>query len=166
MAGLYKGAYTTLDELAMWWLLEGPDGPVMTDMLERAERIKHYAASRVRPSRVRGGVGRFDDNAKSLRDVGEAFIGEASIGDRASAGIVAGASISTSGGVVGIVRFAKRYATWYDQGTRPHQIRARNATVLSFYWAKAGGMVAFPKVNHPGTKPTRFLSDALVAGSG
>lgn len=166
MPSLYRGAFTTLDPLSMHWLLEGSDGPVMGDMLDRAERIKHYAASRVRPSRVRGGVGRFDDAGKSLRDVGEAFIGEAPIGDRSRAGIAAGASTSITGGVVGIVRFPKKYATWYDQGTKPHVIRAKNAPTLVFYWAKVNAVVAFKQVNHPGTKPTHFLSDALVAGSG
>lgn len=161
---LYRGTYTTLDPLAMYFLLDEPGGPVMTDTLERAERIKTYAATRVRPSRVRGGKG--PDGGRGLRDSGDAFIGTAPIGDRASAGIVAGDSVANSGGVVGIVRFEKSYATFVDQGTKPHEIRAKNAPVLSFFWPKVGTMVAFRKVNHPGGKPTNFLSGALVAGSG
>ena len=150
---LYKGAYTTLDPLAMHWMLEGPDGPVMVDTLERGERIKNCAASWVWSSRVRGGPG---SDSKGLRDSGDAFIGAAPTG----------ADTVPGGTVCGVVRFAKSYATFYNDGTRPHQIRAKNAPMLVFYWAKVGHVVAFPKVNHPGTKPTHFLSGALIAGSG
>lgn len=52
-------------------------------------------------------------------------------------------------------------ALWHHEGTRPHVIRARARPRLVFFWQKAGRVVAFKQVNHPGTKPNRFLVKAL-----
>lgn len=42
-----------------------------------------------------------------------------------------------------------------DKGARPHVIRPRRrGGRLVFYWPKAGGTVAFAKVNHPGNRGT------------
>ena len=51
------------------------------------------------------------------------------------------------------------YALWHHEGTRPHVIRPRNARVLRF---QVGGATVFAtRVNHPGTRPNRYLTDAL-----
>lgn len=51
------------------------------------------------------------------------------------------------------------YATYVNDGTRPHVIRPRNAQVLRF---RVGGRIVFArKVDHPGTKPNPFLDRAL-----
>lgn len=52
-------------------------------------------------------------------------------------------------------------AVYHHEGTRPHVIRPRKAKVLAFNWAKAGRVVFFRKVKHPGTRPNRFLLNAL-----
>lgn len=52
------------------------------------------------------------------------------------------------------------YAIWVHEGANPHTIVATNAPALVFYWAKAGGIVAFRSVNHPGNPPNRFLLKA------
>lgn len=53
-----------------------------------------------------------------------------------------------------------RYALFHHEGTRPHVIRPRRAKALRFV---SGGQVIFAsKVNHPGTKPNRFLTTALA----
>jgi hypothetical protein len=47
------------------------------------------------------------------------------------------------------------------------QSRSRKKKVtgrLVFYWAKMGRLVSFPRVNHPGTKPTWFMSLAARKG--
>lgn len=51
---------------------------------------------------------------------------------------------------------------WLEEGTRPHVIEARIAKSLAFYWPKIGGMAYFKRVNHPGTKPYRFMEDTLA----
>jgi hypothetical protein len=52
------------------------------------------------------------------------------------------------------------YAKWHHDGTRPHVIRAKNAKALRFV-NKRGNVVFARSVNHPGTKPNRYLTDNL-----
>lgn len=54
-------------------------------------------------------------------------------------------------------------ALLHHEGTPPHIIRARRAPMLVFYWPKVGQVVAFKKVNHPGTFPNHYLTDPLEA---
>lgn len=51
------------------------------------------------------------------------------------------------------------YALFVHEGTRPHVIQGK--PLLSFFWATTGRIMVLPKVNHPGTKPNRFLTRAL-----
>lgn len=52
------------------------------------------------------------------------------------------------------------YAAAINDGSRPHVIRPRRASVLRF---NVGGRVVFARVvNHPGTKGTHFLDKALA----
>jgi hypothetical protein len=51
---------------------------------------------------------------------------------------------------------------WLDAGTRPHEIAARNAGALFFYWEKLGTNAMFRKVNHPGFAGI-FFKDAALA---
>lgn len=45
-----------------------------------------------------------------------------------------------------------KYATAVHQGSRPHEIRARNPSGnLKFYWTKRQVSFVGPKVNHPGS---------------
>jgi hypothetical protein len=55
-------------------------------------------------------------------------------------------------------------ALWVHEGTEPHQIVGN--PLLVFHWAKLGKVVAFRQVNHPGTKPNRFLVEALTVLNG
>lgn len=50
------------------------------------------------------------------------------------------------------------YAAAVHEGSRPHVIRARNASVLAFKWN--GEQVFFRSVNHPGVKARPFLLNA------
>lgn len=71
------------------------------------------------------------------------------------------------GGVVceiGIFGSGVGRAIWHHEGTEPHPIIGNPRLV--FFWPKAGRVVAFPRVDHPGTKPNRFLTKALPAGKG
>ncbi len=52
------------------------------------------------------------------------------------------------------------HAVLHHEGTEPHRIEPRKrGGVLSFQWK--GERVFFAHVNHPGTKPNRFLTDSL-----
>lgn len=48
----------------------------------------------------------------------------------------------------------------HHEGTRPHVIRPVNHQLLRF---SSGGRIIYTrKVNHPGTKPNRYLADNLI----
>lgn len=65
-------------------------------------------------------------------------------------------------GGVGVRKQDVPYAGFVMYGTRPHVIRCRRpAYALHFYWDKVGSWVFFDRVNHPGTKPNRFLERAM-----
>ncbi|WNM68779.1 hypothetical protein SEA_SOOS_49 [Gordonia phage Soos] len=51
------------------------------------------------------------------------------------------------------------YAAFVHDGTRPHVIKPRNASVLRF--PAGGGIVYAAHVNHPGTRARPFLRNAL-----
>jgi hypothetical protein len=56
------------------------------------------------------------------------------------------------------------YSYFVHEGTAPHTITAKNASVLAFPWANApngSGMAFFKSVQHPGTAPRPFLRDNL-----
>jgi len=51
---------------------------------------------------------------------------------------------------------------WLEEGTKAHDIVARNAKALYFYWDKAGGFVAFHSVHHPGFAGIHYSRDAFA----
>lgn len=59
---------------------------------------------------------------------------------------------------------AANHASFVEDGTRPHIIRARRAKTLAFFSETLNRFVYPKSVNHPGTKPTKFFSRA-VAGA-
>lgn len=57
---------------------------------------------------------------------------------------------------------ATPYAQFVEAGTKPHQIHARSAPYLVFYWPKVGRVVRFTRVNHPGSRPYPFMGPGLL----
>lgn len=55
------------------------------------------------------------------------------------------------------------HAVFVHEGTAPHTIKPRFAKKLVFFWRKAGRVVSFDSVKHPGTKPNPYLVKALRA---
>jgi hypothetical protein len=53
------------------------------------------------------------------------------------------------------------YGLAHHEGTRPHIITPNRAQFLVFRSSKTGGMVYTTSVMHPGTKPNRYLTNAL-----
>lgn len=72
----------------------------------------------------------------------------------------------TSDGVVVEVGSEDPIALLHHEGTEPHVIEARNAPALVFWSDRAGRVVVARSVNHPGTQPNRFLTDALAVLEG
>lgn len=62
------------------------------------------------------------------------------------------------------------YASFVREGTRPHRIVARNASVLRFRWPAGparlrgrDGFYYFRSVNHPGTRANDWYDRALLS---
>jgi hypothetical protein len=65
--------------------------------------------------------------------------------------------VRTRGGKLLRIYNTLEYAAPIDGGAKPHDIPAKNATHLRFYWAKARRWVTTKRVNHPGNKPYKFM---------
>ena len=132
--GLYEGSTVVIDPRKLANFMRSSDGPVLRYMIARGETVKTEARRLV-------GV-----DTGNLRDH------------------ILKRVIEQGGMPVVIVGVENvPYAYWHHQGTEPHVIEARRAPLLVFYWKKVGRVVAFPRVQHPGTKPNPFLVRALEA---
>jgi hypothetical protein len=75
------------------------------------------------------------------------------------AGIVARFAQATNRGAFWEIYSPMPYSRYVEEGTRPHEIRARNAPML--HWVDEGGDHHFAKsVQHPGTAPHVFMGSA------
>lgn len=63
---------------------------------------------------------------------------------------------------VGKVTSQEKYATWVENGTAPHIIRAKNKSVLANVKM---GLVFGKVVHHPGTKPNPFIRRGFEAST-
>lgn len=134
-----------LDPVALAALLRGPNGPVQRRMIEDAELVRQEArrlvgVSRPDPVPRRGPQRR----PGTLRDK------------------IVKRAVSRGGEVVWQVGAEDPIALFHHEGTEPHVIRARRAPRLVFFWPRVGRVVYFRQVNHPGTRPNRFLTNALA----
>lgn len=127
-------SYLVLDARAMNELLRGPHGPVMRHAAENAEKVKREAI-RTAP-RGKGPHG-----------------GQLASHILKRAGMIGGDPVWFVG-VAGVP-----YAGFVSRGTPAHIIRGN--PYLAFHWEKMGVDVVVRSVHHPGTKPNRYLEDAL-----
>ncbi|MBA2686853.1 MAG: HK97 gp10 family phage protein [Gemmatimonadaceae bacterium] len=76
---------------------------------------------------------------------------------------IAARFLSDSGGSVEWeILSPARYSKFIEEGTRPHEIRPKNAQALRFV---VGGRVVFAgKVRHPGTQADPFMGQAYTKG--
>ena len=126
-------------------LLRSPQGPVMRAAIRQGEQVKQEAKREVgvyRPPDAYSAANR-KRRPGTLRD-----------------SIVKRVVQTPTGPAVQVVA-EDEIALWHHEGTRPHTIRARRKPLLVFFWPKAGRVVSFKQVNHPGTEPNRFLTKAL-----
>jgi hypothetical protein len=140
------GTYVVINPTALQHLLQGQDGPVVRDLLRRANRVKDRAQKLVGvydpppagPVRLR--------RPGTLRD-----------------SIVVRLARGGTWGVTAIVGSNDPIALWHHEGTVAHLIVPRRRKWLAFYWKRVGAVVFAKRVNHPGTRPNRYLTDALSA---
>jgi hypothetical protein len=56
------------------------------------------------------------------------------------------------------------YASFVEDGTRPHQIRpGAGKKALKFYWGKFGTPRYYHHVNHPGTEPVKMFAQGAFS---
>jgi hypothetical protein len=133
------------DPVKLAQFLRGPNGPVLRRMIEDGELVKREAQRLVgvyRPPDAYSAANR-RRRPGTLRD---------SIVKRVHAGAQPYVEVGSDDPI----------ALIHHEGTVPHVIRARRAPRLVFFWGKVGKVVAFKSVNHPGTKPNRYLTNALA----
>ena len=66
-----------------------------------------------------------------------------------------------SGKMSAVIESKAKYSAYVDQGTRPHIIRVRNKKVLA---NRRTGRIFGRVVKHPGTRPTKYFSNAVESG--
>ncbi len=72
---------------------------------------------------------------------------------------------STANGASGQIRVGMDYASFVKDGTEPHIIAAKNASVLRWEGGSYGPGAHFAKyVHHPGTKPNDFVTPGVQQG--
>lgn len=121
-------------------VLRGPQGPVVRRLLEDGELVKDEARRLVRVHTPVPGERRARKPG-TLRDTTVKRV------------------VERGGEVVVQVGSSDPITGYEHDGTPPHVITGR--PLLVFYWPKVGRVVAFPRVNHPGTTGSRFLVRAL-----
>ena len=142
MADQYR---VVMDPAKLAEVLRSPQGPVMRRMIQDGELVKREAQRLVgvyRPPDAYSAANR-RRRPGTLRD---------SIVKRV---------VATGRGSAVEVGSDDPIALLHHEGTVPHVIRARRKPLLVFFWRRVGHVVSFRQVNHPGTQPNRYLTNAL-----
>lgn len=134
-----KGVNVVVNGAALATLLKGQNGPVYSDMIRRAQLVQDAAKKQIRMGRVRSGSGSAGTNLRNT---------------------VIKRVVKHGDGIALIVGSYSPIALLHHNGTRPHVILPKRAKILAFP-ASSGGVIFARKVNHPGTKPNRYLTDNL-----
>lgn len=142
------GSYVQIDGAAMAKILASPQGPVVRRLITDGELVKREARRRVGVYKPPAGApawatARGGRRPGTLRD---------SIVKRLA---------KKGDTVVVMVGSDDPIALIHHEGTRRHMIRARRKPRLVFWSGKLGKVVRVKAVQHPGTKPNRYLTDSL-----
>jgi hypothetical protein len=139
-AGGIRNSKFIPDVPQMRMMLQGPDGMTMCELHRRANIVLVRARAQIPIGHVHAGYRNYTQGRGNLRD---------SLFKKGVTGATPTVIIGSNDPV----------ALYVHEGTRPHIIKPRKATVLVF---TMGSETVFAKtVHHPGAKPNRFLSDNL-----
>lgn len=149
LGGTFEGHFI-VNPRQMQELLSSPQGPVYRDLIKKAGAVRDEAKRRVGVYRLRPGEKRKRRPGTLQRSI-----------------VVRKLQKEGGGrGLVAVVGSENPIALLHHEGTIPHVIRPRPGNkrgLLVFYWDKVGHVVSMREVNHPGTKPNRYLTDSLRA---
>lgn len=147
LSGTFQG-HVVLDPQKLADLLRSEQGPVARRLIADGQIVKMGAQDRVgvyKPPAPVPGSDRLSPRERlpgTLRD-----------------SIVARFVNGGEGGFAVMVGSEDPIALLHHEGTVPHGIRPRVKKILAFIWQ---GAVTFRMyVNHPGTRPNRYLTDSL-----
>lgn len=136
------GSYVVIDPQKLAEFMRSPDGPLYRRMFEDGELVRREAKKLVGYSQP-DPLGRPYRKQNHLRDT-----------------IVKRMAVERGLPVV-LVGSEDPIALLHHEGTQPHRIVATRAPFLVFWWEREGRMVVTKSVNHPGTAPNRYLTNAL-----
>jgi hypothetical protein len=125
-------------------MTRSPTGAVARDLVRRAKLVETAARQQIRLGHVAGGPRTRKVANRNLRDTIRTRI-----------------AYTDWQPPVAFVGSDHPIALIHHEGSKPHTIVPRRAKALAFYSSRAGGMIFTKRVNHPGTKPSRFLTDNL-----
>lgn len=132
-----------LNGQAIQRILESPDGPVARHLMVIGDEVKQEARTR---------VGVSSPAARETRAGGSQHLRDT----------IVKRLVHGSGGLAIHVGSEEDHAHLHHEGTRPHTIEPVRARALRF--TGPGGTVIFAvRVQHPGTRPNRYLTDAANA---
>ena len=134
----------TWDNAALARLERSPTGPVVRDLIRRGNAVADAARRQIPLGHV--GVG-----------------GRAARGGRLNLRDTVHVRLVHRAADVPTVRVGSEdpIAYLHHEGTRPHVIVPRRASVLVFWSNKSGRVIYNRRVLHPGTGPNRYLTDNL-----
>lgn len=133
-----------VDPVALAALLRGPRGPIYRRLVEDGAAVRLVARRNVGVSKLDPVPRKVLRRPGTLRD-----------------SIVSRVVQFPSGIGCAVGSYTVPYALMHHEGTPPHDITPKGNGFLIFHWPKAGGVVYLKRVRHPGTKPNRYLADAL-----
>lgn len=148
LGGTFGGA-VVLDPVKLAELLRGSNGPVFRKLIEDGHRVRLQAIIEAPqsangpavPNQFRRGKARQPGDLKrSIVMRTATYNGEPAV------------YVGTQDPV----------GVFVHEGTQAHRIVPRNASRLVFFWPRAGKVVHLKAVNHPGSRPNRFLIRALA----
>lgn len=132
-----------MDPVAVMRLMADEGGPVMRDMIRNGQLVKREAQRRVGVATLPPAGPQRSRRPGTLRD---------SIVTRV---------VRDGDGAAVLVGSEDPIALIHHEGTQPHVIIPRRSPRLVFWSGRAGRVIFAKQVNHPGTKPNRYLTDAL-----
>lgn len=148
MAEVLNNTATTrviMDPARVAAFCRSPDGPVVAALMRRADRVQQAARKQIRMGHIGGGVTGIGPGPVprhgNLRDT------------------IVKRLTERNGWPCVQVGSEDPIALIHHEGTRPHVILPRIKTALVF--SVGGQTVVARRVNHPGTKPNRYLTDNL-----